>query len=42
MAVIVVENKQPFATSCFSSRMLLEVLNPLKANLISGPAIRTN
>ena len=42
MAVMVVENKQPFATSCFGSRMLLKVLNPLKANLISGPAIRTN
>ena len=42
IAVIVVENKQPFATSYFGSYMLLKVLNPLKANLISGPAIRTN
>jgi hypothetical protein len=42
MAVIVIENKQPFATYCFGSRMLLKVLNLLKADLVGGLAIYTN
>jgi hypothetical protein len=42
MAVMVIENKQPFATSCFGSRMLLKVLNPLKADLVGSLAICTN
>jgi hypothetical protein len=42
MAVMVVKDKQPFVTSCFSSRVLFKVLNLLKANLIGSPAIRTN
>jgi hypothetical protein len=42
MAVMVIKNKQPFTTSCFSSYMLLKVLNLLKADLIGGPAIYTN
>jgi hypothetical protein len=42
MAVMVVKDKQPFATSYFSSRVLFKVLNLLKANLVSSLAIRTN
>jgi hypothetical protein len=42
IAVMVVEDKQPFATSCFTSRVLFKVMNPLKANLVGSPANRTD
>jgi hypothetical protein len=42
IAVMVIKDKQPFATSCFSSRVLFKVLNPLKVNLVGSPAIRAD
>jgi hypothetical protein len=42
MAIMVVLDKQPFATSCFSFRVLSKCLNSLKANLVGSLAIRTD
>ena len=39
MASMVVKNKEPFASNCLLSCMLLKVLDPLVANLVCSPAI---
>ena len=42
VASMVVKNKEPFAPNCLLSGMLLEMLDPLEANLICSPAICAN
>lgn len=42
VALIIVQDKQAFATNAFHSSIFLKVMNPLNTNRISNPAIWTN